>query len=172
VSTFAAPRLLRETDMWPNPVLRWWRKREPCPMCEDQMSLRGDEPGLLQGCDLHGFWIDADTVEHTGLSRGIDQDALRRDRDDLAKVEAHRVHCERLELERAARREAAAVLPTSPPRIDQVQADASREREQNRRDQLRGSIGAFATDYLLERLATLETKNAELEQRLAALEHR
>jgi hypothetical protein len=109
VSAFAAPVLLEERELRPDPITRWWRKREPCPVCEDQMTLRGDEPGLFQGCDLHGFWVDADTVEHTGLARGIDHDALQRRRNDDASVEAHQQRVERLLAERAAQREGRAV---------------------------------------------------------------
>jgi hypothetical protein len=90
ISQFAATELLDETDMRLDPVTRWWRVRSPCPICREQMQLYGDDPGLLQGCAQHGFFIDADTIEHTGLAKGIDVAAIERKRADVERVQAER----------------------------------------------------------------------------------
>src|SRR5687768_2573386 len=70
VSAFAASEVLTDNDRLENWLTRWWRVREPCPYCGDKMNLCGRDPGLLQGCLLHGYFIDKDVVEHTGLGRG------------------------------------------------------------------------------------------------------
>lgn len=88
LSTFAAEIVLTAAEREADPIKRWWRRREPCPQCGEQMTLRNVEPGLLQGCDVHGFFIDADTVPHTSLARGIDHAAIAAKRDDDAAVEA------------------------------------------------------------------------------------
>ena len=60
----------------------------PCPICKQQMFLRGAVPGLFQGCSCHGYWIDAEAADSTGLARGIDLEALERRRGDPAATEA------------------------------------------------------------------------------------
>src|SRR5580765_5602136 len=84
VAAFAATIALTEADRKPDPMTRWWRLREACPLCGDQMALCGDEPVLLQGCALHGYFVDADTIEHTGLAHKHDSAAL----DDPARIAA------------------------------------------------------------------------------------
>ena len=101
VTTFVADVVLTERDRTPDPVTRWWRVLEPCPICDERMQLHGDEPGLLLGCTGHGFWIDADTIAHTGLARPVDQVALERNRNDDAAIAADRERRERAELHRA-----------------------------------------------------------------------
>lgn len=100
VSVFAAPEVLTEVDRRRDPVTRWWRMREPCPMCSEKMALCGDDPALLQGCELHGYFVDADTIAKTGLARGVDLTALaaKLDPDRLA---AERERLLRLEQQRA-----------------------------------------------------------------------
>ncbi|MGE0547992.1 MAG: hypothetical protein AB7O24_28705 [Kofleriaceae bacterium] len=107
VSAFASTIVLTEVDRRSQGVTKWWRVREACPLCKEQMTLRGEQPGLLQGCDLHGFWIDADTIAHTGLANGVDQQALDRLRNDPQRIEAEREARERAALERIANREIA-----------------------------------------------------------------
>jgi hypothetical protein len=77
LSAFAAEIVLSAGERERNRATRWWRRREPCPVCNEQMTLRNNtEPGLLQGCEVHGFFIDADTVQHTSIANGIDHDAI------------------------------------------------------------------------------------------------
>lgn len=97
VTMFAASVVLSARDVRPDPVTRWWRVREPCPVCKEQMALCGDEPGLLQGCPLHGYWIDADTITHTTLAAGVDHAALDAKRTDEAAVAAERERLLKLE---------------------------------------------------------------------------
>lgn len=66
-----------------NRTTRWWRVREPCPVCKEQMLLRGSEDHeLFQGCSKHGYWVDADTVSQTGLGRPGLVARLKKIRDD------------------------------------------------------------------------------------------
>ena len=112
VSTFASTEVLTAAERVENRQIRWWRVRAPCPVCTEQMTLRNSEPGLFQGCDAHGFWIDADTIQHTGLARGVDEPALERKRNDRGRMEAEHEaiqHAETVTAEQklqAARREA------------------------------------------------------------------
>jgi hypothetical protein len=105
VSAFAASEVLTAVDRKPDPVTRWWKVREPCPACGEQMLLFGNDPGLLQGCAVHGYFVDGDTVAHTGLARGVDLEALERKRQDPQRVEAEREEGERVANRMAAARE-------------------------------------------------------------------
>lgn len=104
VSAFAATEVLTEGDRTEDSITRWWRVRAPCPHCREKMTLRGEEPGFLQGCDVHGFWIDADAVRFTGLKQGVDEAALDAKRADTERVEAERAARYALERERAQRK--------------------------------------------------------------------
>lgn len=104
VSAFAATEVLTPVERRADPVTRWWRVREPCPICGDKMILRGEEPGLFQGCDLHGYFIDADIIDHTSLARGIDHAAIDRKREDEGRVAAEREAREHEALRRARER--------------------------------------------------------------------
>ena len=106
VTAFAATEYLRPQETVHDPVTRWWKVRAPCLVCGEQMTLRGDDPGFFQGCDGHGFWIDAEVVEHTGLARGVDLARLERKRADDKQVEAAAAEREQAELARARDREA------------------------------------------------------------------
>src|SRR5688572_12258189 len=67
LSSFVAGVVLTDSERAPDPVTRWWRKREPCPHCGEQMVLCNpdSDPGHFQGCEGHGYWIDSDAVPHT-----------------------------------------------------------------------------------------------------------
>ena len=106
LSAFAATEFLRPQEAVHDPVTRWWKVRAPCPICGEKMTLRGDDPGFFQGCDGHGFWIDADAIEHTGLARGVDLARLEHKRSDDKHVAAAAAERERAELARAREREA------------------------------------------------------------------
>lgn len=90
LSTLAAGVVLSAAEREANRSTRWWRKREPCPHCSEQMLLRNCEPGLLQGCDVHGFFIDADTMKWTSLANGIDHAAIaaKRESEDAVAADA------------------------------------------------------------------------------------
>lgn len=104
VSMFAATSVLRVEEMVPDRATRWWRVRAPCPECTEQMTLRGRDPGLFQGCDVHGFWIDADAIEHTGLVRGVDRQALARKRENEDALAAERKLLHSIEQARAQKK--------------------------------------------------------------------
>lgn len=174
VTAFAATEVLE--DLRPDPVTRWWRVREPCPDCGDKMTLYGAEPGLFQGCELHGYFIDADTVEHTKLGRGIDHAALERKRADRVRVDAEREDREKKASLRAAERaeieRRQAELDRKglvrevyvPEAVVAPEVYARRQAEFLRRA-LVAALGSDATDLLLQRIRELEARVAELEKR-------
>lgn len=167
VTAFVADIVLTDRDRRPDPITRWWRVLEPCPMCKDKMTLHGDEPGLLLGCAGHGYWVDADAIAHTGLARPIDLAALERKRSDADEITADRENRERVEQQRAHDK-------------------AARERAEAAVRQMTTPIGmpiefsTPASDVLMaldpmlhslwKRVGELERRNAELELRVAALE--
>ncbi len=106
ISADAAAVMLEPEEIRENRLIRWERVRAPCPRCNTKMLLRGVEPGLFQGCSEHGYWIDADMVEHTGLARtGLKKrlDQMVETRDAFRREQARR---EADEAERARLREA------------------------------------------------------------------
>ena len=172
VTSFAADVVLTERDRKPNPVTRWWRVLESCPMCKDKMKLHGDEPGLLLGCAGHGFWIDADTIAHTGLSRPVDVAALERKREDAAAVEAdreNREHAERQRAQNKAERERAEAAVRQMTTYGGVDASA----EYTPSPVVSEAELVMTLDPIIrtlwDRVAALEHKNEELERRLATL---
>lgn len=176
VTAFAASEVLAPEELRADPVTRWWRVREPCPSCGEKMVLRGREPGLFQGCDLHGFFIDSDIVEHTQLARGIDHAALDRKRQDHRRVEQEREAREREATRRAReraeieRREAElARTPIVPaeyvavvlqPEPKPVAAPLEYDLEGG----LRLAVGATVAEALMRRIQALEARIAELER--------
>lgn len=70
VNATVAPIAFQPDEIAENRITRWWRVREPCPVCKEQMLLRGSQDHeLFQGCTKHGYWIDVDTVGETSLAR-------------------------------------------------------------------------------------------------------
>lgn len=65
----AAETTLEASELKPSRVTSWFREKCACPQCGKQMTLRGHDMSLFQGCDAHGFWIDDSTVMQTGLGR-------------------------------------------------------------------------------------------------------
>jgi hypothetical protein len=166
-------------------------------MCGDKMVLCGEEPGLFQGCEAHGYFIDADTVDQTGLVRGIDHVAIRRLREDPSAVEAAELETQRVAAERAERdaevhaseRAVKRLFAAQRKRAELDEAERAKEeyltrerdrmrlerqrREQEREERLlmlRVALGERPAKWLLERLAALEDTNAALERRVAELE--
>lgn len=86
VSAFAATEVLSDRERRIDRLTRWWRIRAPCPICSDQMLLRGVRDAYFQGCDGHGFWLDSDAVASTGLASGVDEARLDRKRHDEARL--------------------------------------------------------------------------------------
>ena len=175
VSAFAASEVLAPEELRPDPVTRWWRVREPCPSCGEKMVLRGIEPGLFQGCDLHGYFVDGDVVEHTRIAKGIDYEALDRKRHDDRRVQAERDHREReavrrarerAEIERREAELARASLSADPVRYEEPDPlPRSKPVEYDLDAILRLSIGAMAAEKLMKRIRELEARVAELEKR-------
>ncbi len=64
----AASRALAADELAPSRLTSWARERVACPICGTQMTLRGHDMTLFQGCDGHGFWLDRETVMQTGLA--------------------------------------------------------------------------------------------------------
>jgi hypothetical protein len=173
VSAFAASEVLAAAELRSDPVTRWWRVREPCPSCGDKMVLRGIEPGLFQGCDLHGYFVDGDIVEHTRLAKGIDYEALDRKRQDDRRVQAERDAREReatrraklrAEIERREAELARAELghDEEPPRFETP--PAPKPVEYDLEEVLRLSVGNKVTELLMKRIRALEARVAALEK--------
>jgi hypothetical protein len=134
------------------------------------MTLRGPRDGLFQGCDGHGYWLDADAIPHTGLAAGVDEARLDRKRGDRARMAAEAEARQAAEQERAQRKH------------DQDRREAN-VAEVIAKGGLEGSGPTTDLRQLLEdhldpvaslrrRLDALEARNDELERRIAALEHR
>jgi hypothetical protein len=173
VTAFAASEVLGSDELRSDPVTRWWRVREPCPACGDKMLLHGKNPGLFQGCELHGYFIDADIVAHTKLGKGIDHAALERKRADTDRVDAEREAREKKASQKAAdraeieRREAALDRMDFVREVDVApspEALAKRQTEDLYRA-LASAIGPDAAELLLRRVRELEARVAELERR-------
>ncbi|HPH68044.1 MAG TPA: hypothetical protein PLF40_19945 [Kofleriaceae bacterium] len=173
VSAFAATEVFSAKELRVDAATRWWRRREPCPMCSDAMTLRGSDPGYFQGCDGHVFWVDADTIAHTGLANGVDEGKLQRKRESSAVLEqeqqarvAHetqRMNAKREKEEREARLQRvsppAAMDPSEFPTLSTGESLA-----------LAASIGVVATPILRSQFDAMHRRQRELEQRVAALE--
>ena len=192
VTAFAASEVLAAEELAVNPLIRWWRIRAPCPICGEKMALRGVDPWFLQGCERHGFWIDADTIEHTRLG-GADLGAVARKYNDPVRADAERARLEGLELAAAAERERVQLAEAAErEREAQERADSAheahrkaeaiqletraQEAEHERakaselQRRLRDVLGWDNAGVLLERLAELERKNKELARRVTELE--
>lgn len=147
---------------------------EPCPVCKDKMKLHGDEPGLLLGCEGHGFWIDADTIEHTGLARPYDAAAIERLRADEDAIAANEENRQRAEQQRAedrlSRERAEAAVRKLEPRLvhDVPSTESPRSRAAVEAAYLETLDPRMRS--LWRRVAELERQNAELERRVRSLE--
>jgi hypothetical protein len=169
VSQFASTEVLTETDRKPDPVTRWWRVRAPCPMCGEKMALCGEEPGLFQGCEQHGYFIDADTIEHTGLGRGVDHAAIEAKRADSARVEAEReAIAEVAERQRKHKLEIEAREAGLGARVDEIkrQETAKDDRRAKTFRLLAAGVNVTVANYILD----LEDRIASLERRLEETE--
>jgi hypothetical protein len=178
VSAFAATEILSDEERRVDLLTRWWRIREPCPLCHVQMTLRGLGDARFQGCDGHGYWLDADVVPFTGLANGVDEarlDAKRRDEIRMQREQEEREEAERKRVQErldAQAREAALaktlekydneLSPTIPPLITRADRVVMHS----------GSVPKTLIEKMAERIESLEARTAELEARLARLELR
>jgi hypothetical protein len=99
----AARDALLPAELVKSRLTTWFRERVPCPHCAAVMSLRGYDMALFQGCDEHGFWLDAETAGQTGLARPGVAPQVERARE---AAKAFRVEQERREAEEREAREA------------------------------------------------------------------
>jgi hypothetical protein len=170
VSRFAASVAFREGETVENKLTRWWRVRAPCPECGDKMTLRGDDPALLQGCDVHGYFVDADVVAHTGLARGDFDAALAKKREDTAVVEAEQEEAERLAVEKAREREA---RERTDPRIAELRrrfATPIAPLPDDPFESIKTALREGRVVPLIDHLRALTERVAELEARASELE--
>ena len=169
VSQFAASVVLTETDRRPDPVTRWWRVRAPCPLCSEKMKLFGDDPALLQGCELHGYFVDADTVKSTGLSRGVDIAALESKRSDTETVDAERAALEESRLREEQRKQDIQRREAEVgARIDNMTREEALGDERHTR--YLGLITTGSSPMVANYVLDLEARVRRLEQRLEQLD--
>lgn len=175
ISAFAASEVLAPDELEADATTAWWKVYAPCPLCGDKMTLRGHDDGHFQGCDGHGFWIDADAIAYTGLARGIPHAALARKRDDPDQLDAHREARAHAERERARRREDKVYREAA--------LDARFHTERRAREQQAEARAAFVREAaageatldlrgLGRKLQRLERENAELKEQVRDLERR
>lgn len=151
-----------------NEITRWWRMRAPCPTCDEQMLLYGSEPALFQGCAAHGFFVDADVVEHTGLKRDSVTAALEKKREDPVTVEEAREQSDRAALARARDREAKEAAERALEETERRLAEA-RALQVHYAEILRSSqAGSFAA--LMDELRFLRDAVVKLHERVDMLE--
>lgn len=196
LTAWAANELLTEDELRIDRATHWWKVRAPCPMCGQKMLLRGTDQAHFLGCDGHGFWIDHETIEHTSIGHGVDHQALARKRADQDGMDAAREEAERAAQDRMAElrdkdlREAElaqklglgrpAPVPRAqrpakpkprepaPPTAEMIEAQRAREAY----ERVSSAFSREVADYLFDRLAALERRNAELEDRVRRLEAR
>jgi hypothetical protein len=179
ISTFASTEILSEDERRENHQVRWWRVRAPCLICAEKMTLRNSDPGLFQGCTAHGFWIDADTIQHTGLARGVDESALERKRNDRTRMEAEHEaiqHAETATAEQklqAARREAEVSEHFAEAKAKATEEQRIASRVSSLTFYVSGTgltTGFTAGQSMAKAIVALEDKIKTLEARIATLE--
>lgn len=130
------------------------------------------EAGLFQGCDQHGFWIDADTVSQTGLARPDLDARVRRMRDDADAFRAERERAAAVERERARQRELAEEQAENEARErgterQRAQIEARRTRLV---EQIDAAIARGDSGTIVDELLRLETLIVALANRVTDLE--
>jgi hypothetical protein len=187
VTAFASSIVLSDAERRRSHV-SWWRVREHCPLCDEQMAVFGDDP--FQGCEDHGYFIDADVVPRMRFSNGIDHAALDKKRAEWPSVpfdpelvrRAQRPYAERVIDRERERKEAA---------VERARAEAEAELRHAERLQqhaaefeylrkielvaqsdealveaLRPALGEIASAALLLRLRKLQSEIDSLAARL------
>jgi endogenous inhibitor of DNA gyrase (YacG/DUF329 family) len=104
VDASIAAEALMADERRPSRLTSWARERVGCPRCGTPMTLRGHDMTLFQGCDDHGFWIDAEIVGQTGLGRHELADRLAAARKQAAAMTAHEERAKQAARDEAAER--------------------------------------------------------------------
>lgn len=137
VPSEAAQTAFESSELKPSRVASWFRTLCVCPLCGKQMTLRGHDMSLFQGCDAHGFWVDESTITQTGLGRLAMSARLGQARAQakLAKEERTRAlreeHARLESLEREAR-ERGTTAAAEAARQRELEAEALREQAETR----------------------------------------
>jgi hypothetical protein len=172
VSAFAATEIFSGKELRVDAATRWWRRREPCPLCNEAMMLRGVDPGYFQGCEGHVFWVDADTIAHTSLAQGVDVAKLQAKHDSSAAVEQAQQLRVTAEAERQKikheKEEQEARLRRRP--LDVSQPDDPGVLSTLELIAVTGGVGIVAAPILRSKFIQLANRNQELEARVAVLE--
>lgn len=180
VALAIASEALEADELRPSRIPTWARVRVGCPVCGTQMTLRGHDMTLFQGCDDHGFWIDGPTVTQTGLGRPALAARLA-----SARSRATAIVEEEQRLERAVREAANLREREREAARERVRQQAQAAEEQHRRDaaEREASLRPFLDTVelafrlgqqrpLAELLQRLEGAVAELRARVVELERR
>lgn len=172
-----ARELLEPSELVPSRLTTWFRERVPCPHCNKEMTLHGNDMALFQGCEEHGFWVDHETVSQTGLARPASAARVEAARATAREMRAEE---ERRKAEEAAARtraEREAYEQSAEARRAREDAEAEARRLEAQRNRLRmpyikliqrmreGDILPLA-DYMLQLEDTVE----KLKQRVQELE--
>jgi hypothetical protein len=173
VTAFASSVVLSASDLRRSHV-SWWRVREHCPLCDERMQTFGDA-AVFQGCEDHGYFIDADVVPQTGLANGIDHTAIEKKRAEWPAIpldpelvrRAQRASADRKdererEQEREAERRQRHVEELE--RLDKIEKIANSDSELV--EALRPAIGEIAAEALLMRLRSLNARIDNLAARI------
>ncbi len=172
VSAFAATEIFSVKELRIDAVTRWWRRREPCPLCKEAMTLRGVNPGYFQGCEGHVFWVDADTIAQTGLANGFDAAKLQAKYESSAAIEQAQqlrvtAETDRANSKREKDEQEARLRQITPTTSTPVEAAAFSTLELIA---VSGAIGPIATAILRNKFLDLTTRRHELENRVGTLE--
>jgi chemotaxis protein histidine kinase CheA len=182
VNREAAQDAFAAAELAPSRVATWFRERVPCPHCSTRMTLRGHDMALFQGCEEHGYWVDEETVDQTGLARPWVAPQVQRARDAAKAMRAEREARDAAEREArdAAERLRAADWEAMSAKM-RAAADAA-ERERQRHERIRAErlrpflmlvqATAFAPQQLADYLMQLEDKVTALQQQVAELQRR
>ena len=172
VSAFAATEIFSAKELRIDAATRWWRRREPCPLCKEAMTLRGVNPGYFQGCEGHVFWVDADTIAQTGLANGFDAAKLQAKYESSAAIEQAQQLRVAAETDRAkSKRE----KDEQEGRLRQATPATSTPGEAAAFSTLEliavtSAVGVIAAPILRSKFVQLATRQHELEHRVAELE--
>jgi len=180
VSSEIASDALTGDELRPSRLPTWARVRVGCPVCGTQMTLRGHDMTLFQGCDPHGFWIDAPVVTQTGLGRPAVAARLAGARARAAAIVEEEKRLERAVHEAALLREREREASRVREREQLLAAEQEYERAAAEREAalkpflqiVESAVQLGHKRPLAELLQRLEGRVAELSARLAELERR
>jgi hypothetical protein len=176
VDASIAAEALMADERLPSRLTSWARERVGCPSCGTRMTLRGHDMMLFQGCDDHGFWIDAEVVGQTGLGRQVLAARLADARKRAAAVTALEERAKQAARDEAAERARERNEAIAAEREALEETARAERREQAERA---AAMGPFLTaarqiahdpEQLAEILVRLDQKVAALTARVADLE--